>query len=83
MTIPSWIKLVLQFLWALIPSGISSYIDEKKRQGGFVNKGAADQRRADDAADDEITAEARGRKEQGDALSDEDARHRLDRWRRP
>lgn len=78
---PWWLRLLVEFLLGLIPSGISSYADEKKRQAAIADRGAAEQRQADDFADDEITAEARGERARTDALSEEESSNRFDRFR--
>lgn len=70
-----WLAALKTFLAAFIPAFIRSWWAARSHIKASKDAGAADQRAADDAADDEITAEARGTadelaKEDGAALDD-------------
>lgn len=77
--IPNWLA---DFLWGAIPAFFKRFFGERAVIGSHQDKGAADQRAADDEADDEITAEAKGSADEIAKAPDDDIEHRLSRWRR-
>lgn len=78
---PLWLRRLIDFLKGFIPAVINSYLAERKRQQAIADSGAAQQRAADQAAEDKITAEARGRHEETVRQTDTELDDRLDRWR--
>jgi hypothetical protein len=80
-SVAALLALLRRFLGALIPAALSAWWAERQREGAVADKGAAEQRAADQSAEDEITAEAKGQSDEIDQLPDVDAARRFDRFR--
>jgi hypothetical protein len=73
-----WRVAVLKFLEGFVPAFIKLLIAERKRLRGIADGGAADQRKADETANQEAVEDAR--KDQADIrkASDSDLARRVD-----
>lgn len=76
----NWLRLLWDFLAGFIPAGLKSWWRERQRIKASQDKGAADQRAADDAADAEITAEAKERADELAKATEGDLDDRARRW---
>lgn len=75
-------EVIREILYGFLPAFVRAYFKRRRTIADSQAKGAADQRKADREADDEITAEARGNAEKIRDASAESVDQRLDRWRR-
>ena len=75
---PVWL---VEFLWGAIPAFFKRFFAERAVIGTHQDKGAADQRAADDKANAEIVADAKTRADEIRDATDDDLARRADRWR--
>lgn len=80
---PGWLRALLDLLKGFIPAFIKTYMAELKKRGVLVDKGAADQRQADENADTELANEAKVRKDEIHDLDDDALADRARKWMRP
>jgi hypothetical protein len=70
------------FLRGLLPAALKAWLAERRRLGEVADKGASDQRAADQAADAKLDEEAGKLREEVHNLTDDQLAERRRKWMR-